>query len=220
MASGPIISWHRKGKKWKQWQIYFLGLQNHCGQWLQPWNWKTLYLGMKAMTNLDSVLKSKDITLLTKIHIFKAIVFPVVKYGFESWTIKKAEHWRIDAFKLWYWRRLLRIPRTARISNQSILEEISPEYSLDRVMLKLKPIFGHLMRRVDSSEKTLMPGKIEGRGRRGWQRMRWLDGITDSMDTSLSKLREMKDKEGQGSLACCSHWGRKESDTSEQQQRL
>ena len=132
------------------------------------------------MTNLDSILKSRDITLLTKIHLVKAMVFPVVMYGCESWTIKKAESQRIDAFALWCWRRLLRVPWTARRSNQSILKEISPEYSLERLMLKLKlQYFGHLMRRTNSFEKTLMLGKIEGRRKRGLQRIRWLDGIID-----------------------------------------
>ena len=144
------------------------------------------------MTNLDSTLKSRDITLPTKFRLVKAMVFPVVMYGCESWTIKKAEHWRIDAFELWCWRRLLRAPWTARRSNQSILKEISPEYSLERLMLKLKlQYFGHLLQRADSLEKTLILGKIEGRMRRGWQRMRWLDGITYSMDMSLSELREL-----------------------------
>ena len=143
------------------------------------------------MTNLDSILKSRDITWSTKFHLVKAMVFPVVMYGCESWTIKKAERWRIDAFQLWCWRRLLRVPWTARRSNQSILKEISPEYSLEGLMLKLKlRYFGHLMQRADSLEKTLMLEKIEGR-RRGWQRMRCLDGITNSMDMSLSKLQEL-----------------------------
>ena len=138
------------------------------------------------MTNLDSILKSRDITLPTKVHLVKAMVFPVVMYGCESWTVKKAERRRIDAFELWCWRRLLRVPWTARRSNQSILKEISPDYSLEGLMLKLKlQYFGHLIRRVDSLEKTLMLGGIEGRRRRGRQRMRWLDGIINSMDMSL-----------------------------------
>ena len=153
---------------------------------------RCLLLGRKVMTNLDSILKSRDITLPTKVHLVKAMVFPVVVYGCESWTVKKAECRRIDAFELWCWRRLLRVPWTARRSNQSILEEISPGCSLEGLMLKLKlQYFGHLMRRVDSLEKTLMLGEIGGRRRRGRQRMRWLDGITTSMHMSLSKLREL-----------------------------
>ena len=144
------------------------------------------------MTNLDSIFKSRDITLPIKVHLVNAMVFPVVMYGCESLTVKKAEHWRIDAFELWCWRRLLRIPWTARRSNQSILKKINPGCSLEGLMLKLKlQYFGHLVRRVDSLEKTLMLGKIEGGRRRGQQRMRWLDGITDSMDMNLSELREL-----------------------------
>ena len=164
-------------------------------------------LGRKVMTNLDSILKSRDITLPTKVRLAKAMVFPIVTYGCESWTIKKAEHRGIDAFELWCWRRLLRVPWTARRPNQSILKEINPEYSLEGLMLKLKlQYFGHLMRRADSLGKTLMLGKIEGRRRRGRQRMRWFDGISDSMDMSLGK---------QGGLACCSPWDHKELDISE-----
>ena len=174
-----------------------------------------LLLGRKAMTNLDRTLKSRDITLPTKVCLVKAMAFPVVMYGYESWTIKKTEHRRIDAFELWCWRRFLRVPWTARRSNQSILKEISPEYSLEEWMLKLKlQYFGHLMRRTDSLEKTLSLGKIESRKQRGQQRIIWLNGITDSMDVSLSKLLGVGD--GQGSLACCSSWGHKELDTTEQ----
>ena len=144
------------------------------------------------MNNLDSIFKSRDITLPTEVCLVKAMVFPVVMYGCECWTIKKSECWRIDAFKLWCWRRLLRVPWTARKSNQSILKEISPEYSLEGLMLKLKlQFFGHLMLRTHSFEKTLMLGKIEGRRRRGWERMRWLDGITNSMAMGLGGLQEL-----------------------------
>ena len=172
-----------------------------------------LLLGRKAMTSLDRVLKSKDITLLTKVYVFKAMIFPVVMYRCESWTIKKAEHQRINAFKLWCWKRLSGVPWTARRSNQSILKEINPEYSLEGLMLKLElQYFGHLMQRADSLGKTLMLGKTKGKRRSGQQRMRWLDGIIDSMNINLSKLG---DSEGQGSLGCYSPWGHKESDTTE-----
>ena len=174
---------------------------------------RRLLLGIKVMTNLDSILKSRDITLPAKVYLVKAKVFPVVMYGCESWTVKKAEHRRIDAFELWCWRRLLRVPWTASRSNQSILKEISPGCFLEGLMLKLKlQYFGHLTRRTDSFEKTLMLGKIKGRRRRGRQRMRWLDGITGSMDMSLSTLGV---SDGQGGLVCCSPWGCKEWDTTE-----
>ena len=180
------------GKLWKVTGFLFLGSKitadGDCSHEIK----RHLLLGRKAMTNLASILKSRDITLLTKVHLVKAMVFPIVMYGCESWTIEKAECQRIDAFELWCWRRLLRVPWTARRSNQSILKEISPGISLEGMMLKLKvQYFGHLMRRVDSLEKTLMLGGIGGRKRMGRQRMRWLDGITDSMELSLSELREL-----------------------------
>ena len=192
MASSPITSWEIDGETVETVSDFIFGgskitADGDCSHEIK----RRLPLGRKVMTNLGSILKSRDITLSTKVHLVKAMVFPVVMYGCESWTVKKAEHRKIDAFELWCWRRFLRVPWTARRSNQSILKNISPECSLEGLMLKLKLQYsGHLMGRADSLEKTLMLGKIEGGRRRGRQKMRWLYGITDSMGMSLNKLQE------------------------------
>ena len=193
MASGPITSWELDGETVETVADFiFLGSKITAdGDWSHEIK-RHLFLGRKVMTNLDSILKSRDITLSTKVRLVKAMVFSVVMYGCESWTIKKAEHQRIDAFALWCWRRFLRVPWTARRSNQFILKEISPEYSLEGLMLKLKLQYcGHLMQRADSFEKTLILEKIEGRRSRGRQRTRWLDGITNSMGMGLGGLQEL-----------------------------
>ena len=193
MASGPITLWQIYGETVETVSDFIFSgskitADGDCRHEIK----RHLLLGRKVMSKRDSILKTRDITLPTKVRLVKAMVFPVVMYGCESWTVKKAEHWKIDAFELWCWRRLLRVPWTTRRSNQSVLEEISPGYSLEGLMLKLKlQYFGHLMRRADSLEKTLMLAGTGVRRRRRQQKMRWLDGITDWMDMGLSKLREL-----------------------------
>ena len=207
MASGPITSWEMDGETVKTVSDFIFGgskitADGDCSHEIQ----RCLLLGRKVMINLDSIFKSRHITLPTMVRLVKAMVFPVVLYGCESWTMKKAEHWRTHAFELWCWRRLLRVPWTARRSNQSILKEVNPEYSLEGWMLKLKlQYFGHLIWRADSLEKTLILGKTEGRRRRGQQRMRCLDGINGHGFGWTPGVGD-----GQGGLVCCGSWNRKE----------
>ena len=215
MASGPITSWQIDGETMgKQWQTLSLGLQNHCRWWLPPWSWKMLAPWKKSLTNLDNTLKNRDLLCWPRSISSKLCFFLVIMYGCVSWAIEIAEHRRIDVFEVWSWTRLLRVPCTARRSSQSILKEISPEYSLKGLMLKLKlQCFGHLMGTTDSFEKTLMLGKIVGRRRRGWWKVKCLDGITDSMDIRFSRLRELlMDREAWHSAV---HGDRKKSDMTE-----
>ena len=199
------------GKQRKQWQTTFWGSKITAGGDCSHEIKRRLLFGRKVMTNLDSILKNRDITLLTEVHLVKAMVFPVVMYGCESWTLKKAQRWRIDAFELWCWRRLLRVPWTTRRSNKSILKEINSEYSLEGLILKLRLLyFGYMIWRTDSLEETLMLGNTECRKRRGWQRMWWLDIMSNSMNMNLSKLQEkMKNREAWHAAV----HGRKESDS-------